>query len=222
MDDSEGEDAGEENPEAEDGPQTKGQKSTGENCEGQSPSKEKWFDAESKTRKAERAWDTQMNVLKRDLETLSASMSSTLADFRSTPSDAQEFAAEMLLVQKRHEWVLAVLQEDESVLNEKISAQRELAEGVDSVTESRDATAIARAGPCAGYEGLMTHKALASKGAGFRTCASQDDIKKFAEKLVPGKKLVATLMSASKGSVNELVAARKKSRCKRRKRRRRS
>ena len=29
---------------------------------------------------------------------------------------------------------------------------------------------------------------------------------------MPGKKLIATLMSASKGSVNELVAARKKSR----------
>ena len=154
MDDSEDEDAGEENTEAEDGPKTKSQKSAGETPDGQSPSKEKWFDAETKTRKAERAWDTQMNALKRDLETLSASMSSTLADFRSAPSDAQEFAAEMLLVQKRHEWVLAVLQEDDGVLNEKISAQKELAEGADSVTESRDATAIARAGPCAGYEGM--------------------------------------------------------------------
>ena len=65
----------------------------------------------------------QMEGLRRDMDALSKDMASTLTEFRSSPSDAQTFASEMLLVQKRGEWLAAVAEQDESSLNLKISAQ---------------------------------------------------------------------------------------------------
>ena len=176
--------------------------------EKQEKQQDKWFD-ESKTRKAERTWDHQMQALKRDLEKLNEDMTSVLLDFRSKPSQAAEFASEMILVQKRQEWVNAVLAEDDSILSEKINSMSQMP-GEDVSTDSRDVGALSRAGPCAGYEALITFSALAGKGVGFRTCTSQDDIKQKLEAALPGKKVITTLMSACRTAVNELIAARKK------------
>ena len=176
--------------------------------EKQEKQQDKWFD-ESKTRKAERTWDHQMQALKRDLVKLNEDMTSVLLDFRSKPSQAAEFASEMILVQKRQEWVNAVLDEDDSILSEKINSMSQMP-GEDVSTDSRDVGALSRAGPCAGYEALITFSALAGKGVGFRTCTSQDDIKQKLEAALPGKKVITTLMSACRTAVNELNAARKK------------
>ena len=169
---------------------------------------DKWFD-ESKARKAERCWEQQMEGLRRDMDALSKDMASTLSEFRSSPSDAQTFASEMLLVQKRGEWLAAVAEQDESSLNLKISAQVGDLES-DSITESRDASAVSRAGPCAGFESLKTVAALTAEGSKFRACSSQDEIKKCVEALIPQRKVIQTLMAACKSSMNELTAAKKK------------
>ena len=112
-------------------------------------------------------------------------------------------------MQKRGEWLAAVAEQDESSLNLKISVQVGDLES-DSITESRDASAVSRAGPCAGFESLKTVAALTAEGSKFRTCSSQDEIKKCVEALIPQRKAIQTLMAACKSSMNELTAAKKK------------
>ena len=89
------------------------------------------------------------------------------------------------------------LWKDETALTSKIAACQEgcLA---DDVTTSRDMTALARAGPCAGYERLVLLEALASRGVEFRACASPDDVKTKFEELVVLKKHLAVLMASCK------------------------
>ena len=173
-----------------------------------SPNKEKWFDAETKTRKAERMWEQQMQNFRRDMDKVNTDMTAVLTEFRSKASDAAEFAAEMLLVQKRQEWLAAVLAPDDSALTSKLATPAE-SDADGSVTESRDPSAVARAGPCAGYEGLVTVSSLAAKATEFRGCSSKADIQKHLESMVPAKKLLVTLQQACKTAMNELLAARK-------------
>ena len=116
-----------------------------------------------------------MDATRRDMERVNSDMSSLLTEFRSKAADAKEFATEMLLVQRRQEWLAATLEADDTALSSKISGQKDGHDG-DSVTESRDVSALSRAGPCAGYEGLVTVGSLRSRAAEFRQCACQDAI----------------------------------------------
>ena len=173
-----------------------------------------WFDAETKTRKAERTYVQQMKNLRTDLDKVNDLMTQVLTEFRSKPDDAQEFSQEMTLVQKRQEWLVAALSQDDSALNGKISEQeaasRTPSDGA-TVTDSRDGGALARAGPCAGFENLKSLNFLESQAPKFRACSSQADIKQTMESITPSKKLIMMLASACKTAVNELVGAKKKS-----------
>ena len=102
-----------------------------------------------------------------------------------------------------------MLAKDETALTSKIAACQEGCPA-DDVTTSRDMTALARAGPCAGYERLVLLEALASRGVEFRACVSPDDVKTKFEELVVLKKHLAVLMASCKTAVSALVGARKK------------
>ena len=171
----------------------------------------KWFDAESKTRKAERNYQEQMRKLRADACKLTQEMQDTLSEFRSRPADAKEFCEEMSLVARRREWLVLVTNKDEEALASKIA---EISEGkgadVASNADSRDASALARAGPCAGYEKLKTLSFLENMSSGFRECSTQDEVKKHFEETVPVKKLILVLMSSCKTAMSELTGARKK------------
>ncbi|CAE7825398.1 SHE10 [Symbiodinium sp. CCMP2456] len=200
MDDDTSEEAGSE----------KAKKGTGGNP---SPNKsEKWFDAESRTRKAERMWEQQMTNLRREMDKVSGDMTAVLTEFRGS-SDASKYSCEMLLVQKRQEWLDATLEPEEASLTSKVAKQQDCVQAVadtESAADSRDALAVAKAGPCAGWESLVTVSSLLAKATEFRACASDNDIKKHLESLVPAKKLLSTLMQACKAATGELLSARKK------------
>eukprot|EP00434_Breviolum_minutum_P045093 symbB.v1.2.040356.t1/scaffold7167.1/size12942/3 len=136
-------------------------------------------------------------------------MTQVLTEFRSKPDDAQEFSQEMTLVQKRQEWLVAALSLDDSALATKISEQEAASrthpgDGA-TVTDSRDGGALARAGPCAGFENLKSLNFLESQAPKFRACSSQADIKQTMESITPSKKLIMMLASACKTAVNELA-----------------
>lgn len=180
---------------------------------GSEAKKEAWFDAETKTRRAERVFVQQMDAIRTDMEKLKAGMSETLAEFRAKPQDAEAFKGEMQLVQKRLDWLGAVLDTDESQLTKKIQEQLEPAKTSDGGsirTGSRDEAALARAGPCAGFENLKTLAYIQGLGSSFRACLSQQDIKSKAEEIAPHKKQVLVLASACKTAVNELSGAKKR------------
>ena len=169
--------------------------------------------SETKTRRAKRVFVQQMDAIRTDMEKLKAGMSETLAEFRAKPQDAEAFKEEMQLVQKRIEWLGAVLDTDESQLTKKIQEQLEPAKTSDGGsirTGSRDEAALARAGPCAGFENLKTLAYIQGLGSSFRACLSQQDIKSKAEEIAPHKKQVLVLASACKTAVNELSGAKKR------------
>ena len=118
-------------------------------------------------------------------------------------------------MQKRQEWLVAALSLDDSALATKICEQEAASrthpgDGA-TVTDSRDGGALARAGPCAGFENLKSLNFLESQAPKFRACSSQADIKQTMESITPSKKLIMMLASACKTAVNELAGAKKKS-----------
>ena len=171
-----------------------------------------WFDAEAKTRRAERAYRQQIKNLGLDVSKVSKQMSEVLSEFRGKPSDAAEFACEMALVQKRLDWLNAVAHKcDEEELINKINDQNQSgAAAPDDITESRDLSAVARAGPCPGFELLKTLGHLDAMGENFRPCTSQDDIKRTFDDIQPRKKAVSVLMQACRAAVANLLGARKR------------
>ena len=90
------------------------------------------------------------------------------------------------------------------------AASRRPSDGA-TITDSRDGGALARAGPCAGFENLKSLNFLESQAPKFRACSSQVDIKQTMERITPSKKLIMMLASACKTAVNVLVGAKKKS-----------
>ena len=174
-----------------------------------SPTKGSSFDAELQTRKAERSWTQSMESVEQDISKLSSDMVNGLAEFRRNPAEAREFTAEMLLVQKRQEWLGAVLEKEDATLSSKISEANEAVDG-DAITTSRDVSALTRAGPCPGFEKLTTVASLSSRASEFRTCVSQDEIKSKFESLQSERKQLAVLMASCKTALNEMIAARKR------------
>lgn len=196
------------------------------NEERQSDSKEKdsestpekskggWFDAAAKTRKAERTYSQKIAALKVDLAKLDERMSEVVADFQAKPDEAVRFAEEILLVQRRQEWIQAVSIQGDDALKQKISQLTGAGEAhgagdAATQTDSKDVGALARAGPCAGFEELKTIVFLESLAPSFRSCQSQDQIKKRFEEIAPHQKQIAVLVSACKTALGDLLTARK-------------
>ena len=127
-----------------------------------------WFDAAAKTRKAERTFSQKVATLKGDLAKLDARMSEVVSDFQSKPDEAAQFAEEIQLVQRRQEWIQAVSNPDDDALKTKITELTGAGQGAGETatqTNSKDVGALARAGPCAGFEELKTVALLGVPGA---------------------------------------------------------
>lgn len=117
---------------------------------------------------------------------------------------------EIQILERRHEWLVAVLATDKDTQLATLLANQSSQGQCDGATESRDMSAVARAGPCAGFEGLKTIAHLESLASMFRTCSSKDQIKSKNEEALPLRKLLQTLMSSCKGALNDLKKAKKK------------
>lgn len=156
-----------------------------------------------------------VNALKADLTKLADEMTRALAEARAVSEEAQLFSEEMNLVERRQSWLLAVRDSDEEALSEKINQALAPSEGVKvkdgaTVTDSKDLSALSRAGPCCGWENLKPITHLENYAPKFKTCTSQEDISQKIEAIAPVKKLIGVLMSSCKTAVNDLGGARKK------------
>ena len=76
-------------------------------------------------------------------------------------------------------------------------------------TDSKAVAALARAGPCAGFEELKTIGFLETLAPSFRSCQSQEQIKKRFEEIAPHQKQIPVLVSACKTALGDLLTARK-------------
>ena len=131
---------------------------------------------------------------------------------KSAAKNCQAYVDEMAVVLRRQEWLVAVKDSDEKKLETLQQATAIPASGEDSasVAGSRDSGAVARAGPCAGYQNLKTLNDFSGKGIKFRACTSKDQLKKVQESMGPAKKLYQTLLASCKASVSELRSAKQR------------
>ena len=158
---------------------------------GKQPAKEKRFDAETKCRKAERAWVTGVEALEQSFHSMVADSQKTLADFRA--DSPAEFSASVL--EKRARWLQACLEGCTAVEALIAEADKE-AEG-DSVTTSGDLTALQRVGPCKDFKELKSLPHLMGLSTSFLSCASQADTKAQNEQNAAAKKHLLSLPQGS-------------------------
>ena len=118
----------------------------------------------------------------------------------------QAFEKAGAVVQKRIEWLVAVLKGPEKCLAELIlKAQGQPGDEIETVAgESRDPKALANSGPCAGYEDLTVFSTLIQHATRFRSCTSQQEIKEVAGQVAQQKKLYSVLMASCKNALKEL------------------
>ena len=76
-----------------------------------------------------------------------------------------------------------------------------------SMANSRDPTSVLRCGPCASYEQLVPFETIVAHATKFRSCTSQEELKKTAEETVALRKLFSVLTSACKAALKELETA---------------
>ena len=212
------------------GPEADGNKEEDSNDESQASSSEtdgqkhkpkgaKWFDAETKCRKAERTWMTGLDDLANSVQILLKQCAECLNDFRRKPDAATKFTEEMSILEKRQKWAAAIIEADDTSLSrhkQEQQAEEKQAMG-DSQTTSQDVSALGRVGPCKDYQDLQTIAALKQMGAEFRTCTSAQQIKELNEKGATQKKPIATLLAAVKAAKSDLIAAEKRAQAQKKK-----
>eukprot|EP00438_Fugacium_kawagutii_P011470 Skav235188 [mRNA] locus=scaffold1938:6135:8648:+ [translate_table: standard] len=186
-----------------------------EGAGGGSGSSKKWFDAETKCRKAERTWHTSVDELGKSLQETLKQCVQTVTEFRNAGAAAAEFQEELQILEKRQKWLHAILEKDEqplqALLTEQESEEHNAAAGAaETRTTSQDIAAIGRAGPCQGYRSLKTLSMLKAMGAEYRICTSNEQIKEISDKCQNEKKLANTLVAAVKAARNDLLAAEKR------------
>lgn len=183
------------------------------------PKVAKWFDAETKCRKAERTWLTSLEDLANSVQILLTQCTECLDDFRGKPETAARFTEEMSILEKRQKWVAAIIEPDDASLNRhKQEQQAEEKQAVaDSQTTSQDVTALGRVGPCKDYQDLQTIATLKQMAAEFRTCTSAQQIKEINEKGASQKKPINTLLAAVKAAKTDLLAAEKRAQAQKKK-----
>ena len=177
------------------------------------PKKEKWFDAETKCRKAERAWETGCDSIQNSITGLTKECRELKASIASRiGSEGQLFQEEQRILDRRMQWLQAVLDGDDALksLQDSQAAEEEGAAQHDAKTTSADLSALARAGPCKDYQELKALETLRRYAANFRSCASNQAIKDVNEEGAGMKKVLGTLMSAAKAAKADLAAAQKR------------
>ena len=175
--------------------------------------KNKWFDAETKCRKAERSWISGIESLEKTLKDLLQECLNLLAEFRALgTAGVSDFTEELSILDRRQRWLHAVLEGDDHLqrMFEKQSEEEEKARDSESKTTSADLEALARAGPCKDYRDLKSIPALRQLGSDFRLCTSNQAIKDTAEQCGKHKKKVSTLVAAVKAAKGDLIAAKKR------------
>ena len=93
---------------------------------------------------------------------------------------AQVFTRHSQVVQRRMQWLSAVMDNDIERLQKLLESTKLGGTDVDggtSVANSRDALSLARAGPCAGYEDLVCIQELDTFLPKFSSCSSAEDVK---------------------------------------------
>ena len=180
-------------------------------CPTPKPKAAKWFDAETKCRKAERTWVTGLEDLANSVQTLLKQCADCLDGFRGKP-EANKFTEEMSILEKRQKWAAAIIEADDAALNaHKQEQQAEEKQAMaDSQTTSQDVAALGRVGPCKDYQDLQTIAHLKQLAAEFRTCTSAQQIKEVNEKGASQKKPINTLLAAVKAAKTDLIAAEKR------------
>ncbi|CAJ1401563.1 unnamed protein product [Effrenium voratum] len=176
--------------------------------------KVKWFDAETKCRKAERDWVTGIEGLEKAAELQSKEAIGVLESFRALP-DASRFSTEMSILGKRVSWLQAIQEGDQAVekLIEEADKEQLKEDGESDKkagTTSDDVEALARAGPCHGYQALKSFYTLKAFGLKFRSCKSAEEIKAVQELGHAGKKQTGVLSSAVKIALSDLQNAKKR------------
>ena len=134
-------------------------------------------------------------------------MESSLAEFRAAPQEAKQFETEMNVVARRHvalQTVLAGTVEDVAQYIQSLAGE---AAAASSDGGSRDLSALARAGPCVGYEELKPISEFLALKSQFRSCTSQEDIKAMAKSIEPWRKAYGRLASSCKTAVSDLYTA---------------
>ena len=172
---------------------------------------DKWFDAETKCRKAERAWLAGVESFEKSLVDLRNDCAGVMSEFRSLGAGSAAFQEEMAVLDRRARWLDAVLQGDDclsKVMDEQIAEEHKALD--ESKTNSQDAGALTRVGPCKDYKELRSVQALKQMSAEFRTCGSNKAIKDLNEAGGRQKKSVQTLCAAVKAAKGDLVAAKKR------------
>ena len=182
------------------------------------PKAAKWFDAETKCRKAERTWVTGQDDLANSVQIVLKQVAECLCEFRGMPA-AAKYAEEMCILEKRQKWASAVIEADDASLLRLVAEQQaeESAACVDSQTTSQDVAALGRVGPCKDYQELQTIATLKEMAAEFRTCTSAQQIKEVTEKGANRKKPINTLLQAVKAAKADLIAAEKRAQAQKRK-----
>ena len=108
---------------------------------------------------------------------------------------------------RRQEWLVAVRDGQEEKLKELLQQDQNDAA---SAADSRDAAAVGRAGPCAGYESLKTLASFQSHAVKFRQCTSTATLKATNEECAPTKKLLNVLIASCRTAVTELRSAKQR------------
>ena len=121
--------------------------------------------------------------------------------------NVKAYAIEMELVVRRMDWLSIVLNGDDTRINALIKKCEESSDAASADASSRDWSSAARADPCLGFEQLEAFSILAEKAVGFRTCASQDEIKAHLATTQPARSLYSVLQAACKAAITDLNSA---------------
>ena len=177
-----------------------------------------WVD-ETKITAAERAWMQGCQALREAATELLEQSNSKLVEIRGGP-DAGNFVAELSLLNRRKEWLAAILRPQPEQLSNLISQQKQQqahASARDGCsgpasevhTSTADLSAVSRAPPCSAWESLMTLTQLQALGD-FHDCKGQADIKTKNEALKKQKAHLQNLMAAIRTALNDLATAKKR------------
>ena len=177
-----------------------------------------WVD-ETKITAAERAWMQGCQALREAATELLEQSNSKLVEIRGGP-DAGNFIAELSLLNRRKEWLDAILRPQPEQLSNLISQQKQQqahASARDGCsgpasevhTSTADLSAVSRAPPCSAWESLMTLTQLQALGD-FHDCKGQADIKTKNEALKKQKAHLQNLMAAARTALNDLATAKKR------------
>ncbi|CAL1149504.1 unnamed protein product [Cladocopium goreaui] len=158
--------------------------------------KGKWFDAETKCRKAERVFLASIDSLQSNMEKVIKETQAALEEFRQAP-DREEFQEEMQILER--------------CVGKKLKEEsQKKRDADDSKTTSRDVSALHRAGPCRDFELLKSLEYMRRHATNYRTCQSNDAIKKVTDESAEWKKVALTLLTAVKAAKTDLQSAKKR------------